>query len=429
MVRNVLFLAYYFPPMGLSGVQRVAKFVKFLPQTGWQPYVITTESVAYYAHDHSLLQEVEASNAAIFRVAGNEVNAKLAGKGTISMPKEWKRKLLSKGSNLFFIPDNKTSWAKSALAEARALCKRVHIDVIFVSGPPFSPMLAASTLSKETGIPLVVDYRDLWVGNQFHWYPTPWHLHKHVRLEHSVLRQASRIIVTNRRMKEKMIHRHPLLSFDDVTIIPHGYDPDDIEAVADLKADPSTFSLTYNGIFYDIVTPVPFFKAVAKAQKTILEQTGSPMKLQLNVVGLLRDEYRKKAKKLGLEPYLTNHGYLPHQQSMAVCAQSTALWMMVGNTKNADTISSGKLYEYMGLRKPLLVSVPEGALRKAAVAYGAAWVTDPDDVEAIAHALCAMYDLWKKGALPIPPRKNVEEYDRRTLTQQLSTQLALATRL
>ncbi len=30
--RKVLIIAYYFPPMGLSGVQRTAKFVKYLPK-------------------------------------------------------------------------------------------------------------------------------------------------------------------------------------------------------------------------------------------------------------------------------------------------------------------------------------------------------------------------------------------------------------
>ena len=33
-VRNVLVIAYYFPPLGLSGVQRTLKFVKYLPQFG-----------------------------------------------------------------------------------------------------------------------------------------------------------------------------------------------------------------------------------------------------------------------------------------------------------------------------------------------------------------------------------------------------------
>jgi hypothetical protein len=56
---KVLVVAYYFPPMGLSGVQRTLKFVKYLKNCGWEPTVITTGNVAYFAHDRSLQSELE----------------------------------------------------------------------------------------------------------------------------------------------------------------------------------------------------------------------------------------------------------------------------------------------------------------------------------------------------------------------------------
>src|SRR5690348_8898059 len=55
---NVLVIAYYFPPMGLSGVQRTLKFVKYLPEFGWRPIVLTPAATPYYAHDETLLEEL-----------------------------------------------------------------------------------------------------------------------------------------------------------------------------------------------------------------------------------------------------------------------------------------------------------------------------------------------------------------------------------
>ncbi len=49
-MRKVLVIAYYFPPIGGSGTQRPAKFVKYLPEMGWQPYVISTTN-AYDGHE------------------------------------------------------------------------------------------------------------------------------------------------------------------------------------------------------------------------------------------------------------------------------------------------------------------------------------------------------------------------------------------
>lgn len=421
--RNVLVFAYYFPPMGLSGVQRVTKFVKYLPDYGWRPHVITAGPTAYYAHDPSLLDELEGRNVVIHRTSGADPNSMLKGKGTVKMPREWMRRIMRAVSDTFFIPDNKKSWAKQALALARELVKEHHFDAIFVSGPPFSSMIAAATLSEETGIPLVVDYRDLWYGNQFHVYPTSWHAHKHQSLEYDVLAHASRITVTNRRMKERLVARYNHLNFEDVVILPHGFDPADLpERIVPPKND--RFRLTYAGIFYDVVTPIPFFKAVRA-----LRAKRPDIAMELHFAGLLRDEYAKAARKMGIADIVHDHGYCAHADTVQLLLESDALWMMVGATRNADTISSGKLYEYFGTRKPLLVSVPNGALRKDAERYGAAWITEPSDVEAITQCLSEMYDAWKAGTLPRPDESVVEGFDRYLLTGLLAKQLAMATRV
>ncbi len=56
---KVLVIAYYYPPLGLSGVQRTVKFTKYLKDYNWEPTVITTGNVAYFAHDESLQKEIE----------------------------------------------------------------------------------------------------------------------------------------------------------------------------------------------------------------------------------------------------------------------------------------------------------------------------------------------------------------------------------
>ena len=40
MTTPVLFLSYYFPPLGGAGVQRSAKFVRYLPELGFTPTVV-----------------------------------------------------------------------------------------------------------------------------------------------------------------------------------------------------------------------------------------------------------------------------------------------------------------------------------------------------------------------------------------------------
>ena len=39
-MKRVLVIAFIYPPLGGSGVQRTLKFCKYLPEFGWQPYVV-----------------------------------------------------------------------------------------------------------------------------------------------------------------------------------------------------------------------------------------------------------------------------------------------------------------------------------------------------------------------------------------------------
>src|SRR5688572_26516420 len=58
MNKKVLIIAYYWPPSGGSGVQRWLKFVKYLPQYGWEPHVFTPENPSFAIQDESLLKDI-----------------------------------------------------------------------------------------------------------------------------------------------------------------------------------------------------------------------------------------------------------------------------------------------------------------------------------------------------------------------------------
>ncbi len=416
---KVLVIAYYFPPMGLSGVQRTLKFVKYMKNYNWEPTVLTAANAGYYAHDTSLLKEAESLSVKILRTGGNDINSRLAKKGTVKMPREIIRKTLSRVSNTFFIPDNKKGWANKALLKASELLANEHFDLIFVSAPPFSSVNMAVQLKQKFNLPLIVDYRDLWFGNQFAFYPTPFHKYLHKRMEYRALRAADKIIATNRKMKEKIIKRYKFLTFEDIYIIPHGYDPQDIESVQPEKKVNTKMWLTYSGIFYEFITPKYFLKAF---KKLTIERPDVAANIELQFIGLLRSENRKLIRKLELQEFVKEFGYLNHNDALVKIMASDVLWLMVGRGRNADTISSGKLYEYFGTRKPIIASLPEGALKTAASEYKASFITDPDDIDAIKETILKVYELYISNNLPAPDEEFVEKHRRDFLTEQLTKQ-------
>lgn len=417
---KVLILAYYFPPLGMSGVQRTLKFAKYMSDYNWKPTVITTGKTGYFAHDTSLLKEAEESDIEIIRTDSYDPNALLAKQGTIKMPNEKVRKTLSSISKTIFIPDNKLSWSKRAYETAKELLSKEKFDIIYVTVPPFSAFMTAAKLRKEFNIPLFVDYRDLWYGNQYAFYPTFYHKAKHKALETECLRVADKIIAVNRRVKEKLLTTYNFLNHDEVEIIPHGYDSADFKEIKltekQSRVNANKIRLTYSGIFYESVTPKHFLKAF---KKLTIDRPDVAANYELHFVGYLRNENLRLIQKLKLKEYVFDQGYLDHKDAVRKLMESDVLWMTLGNNDDMQNVTPGKLYEYFGTRKPVLALVPDGASANSAREYGASFVCKPDDIEGIISALVSIHDKFIRKTLPTPNEDFVLSHDRKELTNKL----------
>ncbi len=423
---KVLVVSYYFPPMGLSGVQRTLKFVKYMKNYNWEPTVITSGKVAYFAHDNYLNQELDSLNINVIRVEGSkEPNALLSKFGTVKLPSEFIRNLLDKISQTFFIPDNKISWSKKALNKVEEVLSQNHFDALFITAPPFSSFEIISQIKRKIDIPIFADYRDLWYGSYFAFYPTPFHKILHKKKEYAALKAADRIIVTNRKIKEKLLNTYPFLTFDDVVIISHGFDKEDFDKIPAQPKPQNKMVLMYSGIFLVYSTPKYFLQAFKQLS---IERPDIASNIELHFVGLLRKENQKLIKKLKLQPFVRDHGYVGHDESVAKIKSADVLWFMVGKRRNIDAILPGKVYEYLGAQKPIIACVPEGAAKMAIEESGAGFICKPDDIDEIKNMILKVYNLYKKGELPKPSEEFLTKYQRNNLTEILTKQFQLKLR-
>lgn len=411
--RTILIIAYYFSPMGLSGVQRTLKFAKYLAQFGWKPTVLTVTPTGYYAQDTTLLDELDGTGIEIVRAGSLDPNSFFKKKGTIPLPSERMRKVFTFLSDFFFIPDNKIGWKRKAMQAANALFDKKRFDVIFATAPPFTDFLIGAELSKKYKVPLVLDYRDPWHVYPFKFFPTPLHRWRHSALEKFVLQTSSRIVTTNRRVKELILKKYEFLEYEDVVIIPQGFDPADFEGITPVRTGKNKFIITHTGVFNGDRTPRYFFQALQKIRTDHPELADA---FEARFVGTFQDEYKKLAKAMGIESNIVSTGYLNHGESVAELMNADALWLMLPN----DTQSPGKLYEYVGARKPILACIPDGFIKQAIVETGAGYLTGPNDVNGIAAALLEMYQQKQSGTLPVIPEEISSKYDRVQLTNELA---------
>ena len=416
-VRRVLVIAYYFPPMGLSGVQRTAKFVKYLPQAGWQPTVLTCEPGGYFAFDQSLWDEIRDSGIEVIRTRGWDPTRFFQSKHVVALPAEKKRRRISTLSQFVFIPDNKIGWFRSARRAGLAAIQRLQHDLIFATAPPYTAHLIGRSLSKRTGTPLVLDFRDDWIGNPRHVYPTGLHRAANAKLEHAALGSAAKVVVINEVIRRNLLSRNEdAIAPEDISVLSQGFDPEDFQKPASTDLDESRFTILYSGVFYDVQTPAFFLLALADV---LMRRAELRNRIEAVFVGMIPDSAAGIIERFNLSSVVRRTGYLPHSEVISHLQRSDVLWMTVGRCKGSETISTSKLFEYFGARKPVLGLVPMGAARQALEQYGASEIAEPDSVSEISAAIERLYDAWDEDRLPMPDASVVDQFDRRHLTQKL----------
>ncbi|MEZ4701450.1 MAG: glycosyltransferase [Rhodothermales bacterium] len=418
--RRVLIVAYYFPPMGLSGVQRIARFVKYLPEFGWQPEVLTVDPAGYFAYDASLLDELVDRGIPIHRTTSFDPTRLFGKSAQVALPAETSRRRLTALSSWLFVPDNKIGWLPAAVRHGKRLLAEKRFDAVLATVPPYTGALIGRKLARHAGIPLALDFRDDWVGNPRHVYPTPLHRRLHLLLERRALDAAGAVFTINPRIRDALRARHAgAVPADRFAVLPQGYDAEDFARPPAQRLD-GRCRFVYSGVFYDRQKPDYFLRALARV---VTDHPDLRDRVEAGFVGLLPGYVAGLVQSLGIEDLVVPTGYLPHPDAVGHLMAADVLWMTVGSGPGQEQISTSKLYEYMGTDKPILGLVPEGAARDALREDAAAVVVAPEDVAGIALAMERLIRQHVTNALPQVERSLRSRFERKSLTAELAGRL------
>ena len=428
MPRKVLIISYYFPPSGGAGVQRVLKSVKYLPEFGWEPVVLTVnEDADFPARDPSLLKEIP-KGVAVHRTRIFEpydLYRKWTGKkksdpidivtNTQAMDGSAGERLSRWVRATFFIPDARRYWKRPALAEAEKILRSEKIDLILSSAPPYTCHLIGMTLKRRHAVPWIADFRDSWVG----WLSTPtrWWLPDRIdrHLERSVLMHADRIVSVSNGVKKDLLSRNPKIPADKWSIIPNGYDGSDFDGITSTPQR-DRFVLTYAGSLYGKRNPSTVLKA---AESLIANHPEFREKLLIRFVGRVDPQYLDAFRKLG--DAFEHVPYVPHRESLGHLLNASALLLVIDDAASASSIVTGKLYEYLRAAKPILAVAPGGEAADLIRGLGAGRVVSPDDPAAVEKTLLDWMRLWEAGKpIPCASGRDIDRFERKALTGELT---------
>lgn len=434
-MKKVLIVAYYFPPSGGPGVQRVLKYVQYLRDFGWEPVVLTVRDGNFPARDESLLAEipegVKVIRTEIFEPY--DLYRKLTGKGkgvaidVNTIRKEGAKISASERLAEFvratlFIPDARIGWLNAAVKAGMEAIRELKIDAIYSSSPPYTCALIARALKRKSGLPWVAGFRDPWTG--FITTPKRWVIPARIdrMLEHAVFREASAVEVAWVGITKDAVGKYPGLPLSKFHHLPNGFDSADFPSVDPASRTDQRFTVTYTGSMYGRRNPYEFLKAV---EHLVHRGEVDPARIRLRFIGRFGEEVMEMFRASDVHDAVEVVGYMAHRESVAQLLLSDALLLVVDECDESEEVVPGKVYEYIGSGRPVIAVAPEkSAIAELIAETRSGYVAHQSNLPGIAAAFLALYRDHVNGTETlVPDREAIDRYERRNTTGQLAALL------
>ncbi len=420
---TVLLISYHYTPVRSTGVQRVAKFERYLPEFGYETRVLTTTAFGRNGPDGQVLRAWEPLGAYrwLFNRQARRDRSAAARVRTGSMATtRWARA----GRHLL-IPDAQITWIPAASVRALEELRSGPSKFIYSTYPPASAHLVALIAKQLTGAPWVADFRDSWTADPLdpELLSSPHRLALERRLESAVVRSADAIITSTPIAADYLRASHPE-GAGRIHVITNGFDPDDLPAVA--AQAPMTDSarplrLVHTGSFsgsHPWRSPRGLFAAL---ERLLATDPSWSQRLQVRLVGRLSPDEARATAQLEASGVVTIVEEADHGTALGFQQDSDVLLLVDHPRPWPASNLPNKLFEYLAFRRPILALCSAGMVADMVTDLSAGICVPPDDPAAIAQAISQLYNAFAAGTLQqhacVAP---LHHFHRRALTQQLA---------
>ncbi|MEO8590489.1 MAG: glycosyltransferase [Flavobacteriales bacterium] len=364
-MRRVLIITYYWPPNGGAGVYRWLKFSKYLPGYGWKPVVYTPSNPELTADDPGLLRDVHPDVELVKqpisepytmykRLTGRKADEKVETAFLSERKrKSWRDDLALWVRSNFFVPDARVGWVRPSVAFLKAYLKEHPVEAIITTGPPHSMHLIGLELKRALGVKWIADFRDPWTDIDFYHQLalTGWADRRHRRRERSVLQNADRVVTVSWSWAKDL----EKLGGRKVEVITNGFDP------ADIPAPPVPVDEAWSLVHLGAMSATRDCPALWKRLSALCESDPEfAARFKLRFVGPVDHSIMESVRAAGLLDKVERLGRVSHDDAMREMQRARVLLLPINDTPNKQGILPGKLFEYLGVGRPILAVGPAG---------------------------------------------------------------------
>ncbi|MBI9066501.1 MAG: glycosyltransferase [Salinivirgaceae bacterium] len=423
--KKVLIITYYWPPSGGAGVQRWLKFAKYLPEFGWNPVIFTPENPETPSIDESLIKDIPESVIVVKtpiwepytfykKFTGKKKEDKISA-GFIEEKKS--KPLLEKISVFirgnFFIPDPRKFWVSPSVKFLSNYIQKNDIETIITTGPPHSMHLIGLKLKEKMNINWIADFRDPWTNIDFYkeLRLTKRSDKKHKKLENKVLTNADCVLSIGKTLGEELKN----LGAKKIKVITNGYDTDDLQ-LSKQNLD-EKFTLLHAGSLNKDRNHRILWNVLKDLAK---ENTDFKNKLEIKLIGKVDIQVSDLIRENGLEDCLNKIEYLPHNLISGELQNARILYLPINNTPNAKGILTGKFFEYLAAKRPILtIGLEKSDIAEILNETKAGEIFDFKNYAGIKNFVQNEFTKYSNNQEE-PVSTNIDKYSRKQLTKELS---------
>lgn len=420
-MKKVLVITYYWPPAGGPGVQRWLKFVKYLRDFGIEPVLYIPENPHYPLIDKSFESDIPDDIVIYkhpiwepYRFASllSRKKTERISSGIIQHKNQsiLEQLMLWVRGN-FFIPDARKYWVRPSIKFLYDVLDKEGISSIITTGPPHSVHLIGHYLKEFKKVTWLADFRDPWTSIGYHkkLKLTGIARNRHQELEHLVLNNADKIVVTSQTTKNEFQQ----LTRKPIHVITNGFD-----SVTPAKVNlDKKFTISHVGSMLSERNPENFWKVLSEL---VNEHSAFKAALELRFIGVVSEDILKSLKSFGLDNYLHVVGYVKHDEAVAYQRRSQILLLAEIDAPETVGIIPGKLFEYMAAARPILGIGPEDwEVAKLVADTKTGAIFDYRAHFQLKNVLLNWFQQYQKNALNVASN-NINQYSRRELTRKLA---------
>ena len=328
-MRKLLIIAYAFPPFPAPGSARPWRFYKYLPEFGYETYVLTATR-----------PEKPWPRVTFTPAPGVSFNERVL------------RKFL-------FPVDDDVLWTRPAIAAGKRLLADTPMDAVLSTIPPIHGHTVAYALKKKTGVPWIADYRDPTVGSPFR--PSeglPGWMDR--TMEKHFFKSADLLLTVTDYVRQEFVQRWPEVE-SKTAVLWNGFDPEEDIGPKPIPDRPYRV-LAHFGSLYGGRTPV---LPMASIDRLIGRGLIDPARLRLRLIGSIEPTILEKHRQLF--DRLTEKGCLeclppqPRAQALQAMMEADQLLLADNNDSGIGQTVPAKLFEYVRVGRPILALTAAGS--------------------------------------------------------------------